>query len=184
MRELLTSLTWWLSVVVVGVLTSVLGGYLTRAIDAVGGHLSMAIRLRSARRAEDFERKVLKVMSDDHAFMLAIATETRWYFRSIQAVLFGILGVVLPVASRANSKLWAWPFDSRSKLFMDLSDATALFMAALALMISLHSLLQATTTRQVISEAQSRRQKVSRAGTPKNQSVLGGQVPRAEQHDA
>lgn len=66
-----SSVNWWLSVVVVGLLLNILSSYLKTPLDAMGSRLSSSWRRRSEAAREQHRLAVERLVSDSNAMAAA-----------------------------------------------------------------------------------------------------------------
>lgn len=87
----LSSVSWWVSVVVVGVVLNLVSAYLKPWLDRLGGSMSTTLRDHSKRTHERHEQWIELLRTDQHAQLLMHAREARLRQRSIQFFLFAIV---------------------------------------------------------------------------------------------
>jgi len=99
----LTSPVWWVSVVVVGILISVIGAYLKEWIDTMFSNLfsfwKSSVRVRRIKHQELVE----KMQQCDRTLILLGFEESRFRLRSMVLSLVGMLCVVLVFQGQADA---------------------------------------------------------------------------------
>jgi hypothetical protein len=104
----LTSLSWWISVVVVGVLASLAAAYLKPRTDRVIGSVSGRYRRRNGQRARARAGQIEALRSDRHEqIMFAISINYR-YLSAIKYALSGVtimilISIALPLSSAIHN---------------------------------------------------------------------------------
>lgn len=91
----LTSLSWWLGVVLVGILLNVLSAYLKPAVDNLFSKVSSWWRNRSEEARGARTQFVAELRSDRHKQILMLAEENRKRLRSIGYLICSLILLVL-----------------------------------------------------------------------------------------
>ena len=91
----LSSLSWWVSVVVVGLVLNIGSAYLKPWLDRLGGSLSTSLRDHNERTRARRAGWIELLRTDHHAQLLMYAREARLRQRGNQFLLLSILLVML-----------------------------------------------------------------------------------------
>ena len=92
----ITSLYWWISVVLVGIIINLLSSYLKPFIDKTLSNYSVARRNKVKRNEHDRITKIEKLKSSETEKMFLYMQISRNYLRCIVFLLFGITFYSLP----------------------------------------------------------------------------------------
>jgi hypothetical protein len=85
----ITSIYWWISVVIVGVLIHILGVFIARRLDTRLSKLSSWWRGRSEQRRLERRTEIAKLKSNDHEQVMAALAEISY---RVLALVFGVVG--------------------------------------------------------------------------------------------
>lgn len=91
----LTSINWWLGVVLVGILLNVLSSYLKPVVDNLFSKVSFWWRNRSEDARDARARIVAELRSDRHKQILMLAVENRRRLQSIGYLIYSLIFLVL-----------------------------------------------------------------------------------------
>jgi hypothetical protein len=97
----LTSVSWWLSVVLVGLLINVFGVYLTRRLDRNFSKTSLWLRSKSRQFREKHARDLAKIENDSHEAIMLGLSELRCRLRSLVYLLAGVMCLAFFTTVRA-----------------------------------------------------------------------------------
>jgi hypothetical protein len=86
----LTSLSWWLSVVFVGIAINLVSAYLKKHLDRQLGSVSRLWRVRSEKRSEETRSLIQALHSDPHKALVFSMQQAN---KGIQAVFMTIFGM-------------------------------------------------------------------------------------------
>ena len=101
----LTSLSWWLGVVLVGILLNVLSAYLNPAVDNLFSKVSSWWKNRSEEARAARTRLVAELRSDRHKQILILAEENRRRLQSIGYLIFSLIFLVLYLSVKISTSL-------------------------------------------------------------------------------
>ena len=106
-----TSLYWWISVVVVGVLLNLLSSYMKQPIDRLAALAFERYKARKQRLSSAFETQAEMLLNDRDEREWAVQEEHRLYFRCLRRTLLGvwIMGgsmVLVFVTSKTGEAAW------------------------------------------------------------------------------
>ena len=103
MEELLrnvSSPSWWVGVVIVGILINLISAYLKPRIDGIASKLSTRRRNQVAADQEFRKAAVERLKADPHEQLMAAAVELRHRLRALWSMLLGVLSFACYVAVR------------------------------------------------------------------------------------
>jgi len=95
----LSSVYWWVSVVVVGLVINLLSSYLKPPLDALGGKTFHAVKARSERAKRLYDQKVSALSSNPHAQVIAMLRAQSLRAKSNGWSLTAILALMLSLTS-------------------------------------------------------------------------------------
>lgn len=98
--ENLTSLSWWVTVVIVGLLVNIAAAYVKPRLDRFLGNISGSRRARNDAKMAERGRMVTRLRSSHHEQVLTFLTELRWMSRAIIFLLLGL--AIFQVAIRST----------------------------------------------------------------------------------
>ena len=90
-----SSLSWWLGVVVVGIVLNVVAAYLKPRLDKLFSTMSSSWRNRSEKRFSERKRLADELRNDKHQQILILGEETRARIRGIAAFILSLMFLVL-----------------------------------------------------------------------------------------
>ena len=103
MRQFLndvSSLSWWIGVVIVGILVNLASEYFRRRLDRAIGQLSTSWAARSEKRRRMRTEMVEHLRTDRHEQVLAAVQEVSWRVKAIEVAAAGITAVLIAIAAR------------------------------------------------------------------------------------
>lgn len=101
----ITSVSWWFSVVVVGLLISVLGGYMKSATDRTVAYVINRLNIRK-RKGQESEAKIIeKLNSDSDLREFIFQGEMRAYFASFAYFSSGMAAFAMFVLMQYSPEL-------------------------------------------------------------------------------
>lgn len=150
MNELLRNISspsWWVGVVIVGILINLISAYLKPRIDGIVSKFSTRRRNQLAADREFRKATVERLRADPHEQVMAVASELRWRMRSLGAMLLGAVCIIcyIGVAS-PNSGLAAGSAQTVLRIAFQ-------GMAAVILLLAMSELLSAMRIRNLLYEA-------------------------------
>jgi hypothetical protein len=83
----LASPSWWMGVVIVGIIINVLSAYLKKPLDKLFGSISSGWRERSERKSKERNDLIDTLKSDESLLVLFALTENRYRTRSVGFLL-------------------------------------------------------------------------------------------------
>ena len=156
----LTSISWWFSVVLVGIIVSLVGARADRWLAS----FSAWARARSARRQQNFERYVAQLRESPERRLVAVAAETRSRLRCLTSLVFGMFLFLL--ASEVAPEAWTWPIPLEESVSVLLSQVVLYSLGAVAMISSIATRLSAGREKQALSKAMADPTPSERAGLP------------------
>jgi hypothetical protein len=134
--EDVTSIYWWLTVVVVGIVIHIAGSYLKPQIDKWLIAWSEKYRSRSAQRRAAYDEHVAKLRSDPTELFLAVAREIRLRLRFLSNLLISALMFLLALMQHTvPSTVLNWPFTFDVTVATRVADVACMLLGTLALFI-------------------------------------------------
>ena len=91
----LTSIQWWIGVVVVGICINIISYFVIKRFDGYLSNISTWWRNKSKKRKNEFESDVNALAKNHHEIINAQAIELRFMNRAIYSLLMGILSFIL-----------------------------------------------------------------------------------------
>ncbi|WP_299786709.1 hypothetical protein [Ramlibacter sp.] len=148
----LSSLSWWLGVVAVGIVLNVGSTYLKRPLDGVLSTFSNRWNSRSRRLREAREARIEQVRQSDRELQLLIADELRDRIRAVHTTLLAVFLILFYVFVRVR-------VPSAQALNSDMVLVVALKVlywgSLLMLFVSMRSFMRAMSTTSVLRDAAS-----------------------------
>lgn len=99
----LSSLSWWLGVVVVGILINIISPHLNNGLERILIKTSSSFRMRVMERSERRNKKIAELKADQHKQLMFAFKEQRLRIRSLDGAVGGLalaaFGFVLGVLS-------------------------------------------------------------------------------------
>ena len=109
MKELISnvsSIYWWISVVIVGILINIISYYLTRKLDTRLSNVSSWWRKKSEIRKSQRLKKLDKLRNDPHEQLLLAFETIQSISLAIALLIFGVLFVSMGIAFQFRGKFW------------------------------------------------------------------------------
>ncbi|CEO39091.1 hypothetical protein [Photobacterium kishitanii] len=100
----LTSPVWWISVVVVGILVSVIAAYIKESIDKILSSIFKAWKLNVEQRKNKHIELVKKVQECDRTLFLLGFEESRFRQRSTLLAILSFMCLILVFQGQADTK--------------------------------------------------------------------------------
>ena len=142
----LSSLSWWLGVVVVGILINIISPYLNKGFEGILFKTSENFRKRVKERSEKRNRTIAELKSDQHKQIMFAFKEQRLRIRSLNGAFGGLAIVALGFVLIALSGLMA--LLDRSKLVLSI---IAIGISSLCILYGLSKLIISfNDTRKVV----------------------------------
>lgn len=85
-----SSVYWWVSVVVVGLVINLVSSYLKGPIDRAAARAYTRYKERKQRLSDAFDREALRISTDRELREWTVQEETRLYFKCLRRTLLGI----------------------------------------------------------------------------------------------
>jgi hypothetical protein len=149
MQELikqLTSISWWVSVVVAGVLASLAAAYLKPRTDRVIGSVSVRYRRRNEQQAKARAKQIEDLRLDQHEqIVFAILIN----YKLLRAIHFLVMGSILAVLLVATSDISAVHYSTILSVFFMVSKC----LVALAVLIGLRYVSETTSDYEILAES-------------------------------
>lgn len=148
----LSSGGWWLSVVVVGLALNVASNYIYKWIDKAGSSFSSRLSARSARRIEQFNREVARLIAHPGLVPYYFQMETRVRLQSIQFLIFGSIFALAPLlltALLAESGV----VNPATKVALKAAFSLLMLCSALSVLMAHRSMLSAIRTRSILNKS-------------------------------
>ena len=88
--EQVTSLSWWLGVVVVGILINLFTSFIKPKIESIGGYISEKLRNRNEAKKAEWTEEV-DLLSEDEGYLAAFLSKINIeYLESLYLILVGV----------------------------------------------------------------------------------------------
>jgi hypothetical protein len=94
--EQLSSTSWWLSVVIVGIAINVTAAYIKSRLDGVLSNASSWWKGRSEREKEKRQKLIEKLKNSKEEQFLAVTDDLRERIRAIHMLLLGVFFMLIP----------------------------------------------------------------------------------------
>ena len=146
----LSSLSWWLGVVAVGLVLNVASAYLKTPLDNALSAISTRWNSRSRRLREAREARINQVVESDRHLQLLIADELRDRLRAVHTTLLAVFLILFYVFVRIR-------VPSAEALSTDVFLSVALkafyWVSLLMLFLSMQAFTRAMSSRSILRDA-------------------------------
>jgi hypothetical protein len=85
--------SWWIGVVVVGIVLNLISAYAKSPLDWLLNAMSSSWRARTDKARQAHEERVAKLAGNTSLQLFTLAEESRWRFRMIALLLLSVLGL-------------------------------------------------------------------------------------------
>ena len=146
----LSSLSWWLGVVVVGLLLNIASAYLKAPLDRILSAMSTSWNLRSETLRASRDAQIKLVRESDRELQLLIAEELRDRLRAIHTTLLAVFFILFYVFIRVRVP----SADAvNSDIFLSVVLKGFYWASLLMLFLSMHAFSRAMATRSILKDA-------------------------------
>lgn len=149
----LTSTSWWIGVVIVGIILNLVSSYLKPFLDDTMSKISSSKKALSEKQAEEWKSLVAAIKNDQHAYMVEAFRDLRHRNKALALFIMSILLFALSQQFKANPALYIWPFKINLEILFAIIDIGTMLIASFCMITGINHYKRAKEITRALNEA-------------------------------
>jgi hypothetical protein len=150
----ISSTSWWISVVLVGITINIFSSYLKPLLDSKIAKFSLSKKMANEKKEQEWMCLVEKIGIDKHVYMTQAFKDIRLRNKALINFIISILMFTLSQKIKENPILYAWPFLANIKTFLTVIDIATMFLATMSVTIGFKYYAEAQKITRALNESE------------------------------
>ncbi|WP_129125907.1 hypothetical protein [Geomonas oryzae] len=149
----ITSTSWWVGVVIVGIVINLVSSYLKPYLDEQMSKMSASKKALLDMKSQELKLLVLSIQNDKHTYIVESFNDLRHRNRALALFIMSVLLFALSQQLKANPALYTRPFNINLELLFSIVDTITMLMASICMMLGINHYKIANYITRALNQA-------------------------------